>query len=190
LTEIIWTRTVRDLLFEQLTTQFGPHHQWEEIDSPGHERNDAYKQFLEAFAQAVGAKSGEAVKMMVHHATHHRSLITTMASHVVIRSLAAALDADFLAPRDLAGLMLLEMPAARAQTGAHGMSLYSWKRGLYRPPYTAVLRDEAGNIIARKEGFRRALDARRHFQQHPECWHRYAQYRSFQQRPASLSIPF
>lgn len=79
--EIIWTPEVLTLLFRRLVQLYGPHNTWEGPNAalPGRGRNQDFAKFCDAFAQAVGANSGEAVQWKVQHVAYRDSTAPTAA---------------------------------------------------------------------------------------------------------------
>jgi hypothetical protein len=69
MSEVIWTNSALDLLFEQVTKRFGPYSAWVRPNNPHHVEDDVteleFRKFLDAFANVVDAKSGDAVGMIL-----------------------------------------------------------------------------------------------------------------------------
>jgi hypothetical protein len=95
-----WTPAARQLLFERVVEEFGPHYEWPSPSKPA--RNaDKWCDFLEAFAVVVGADSADAVLMQVkwgmpvdtHEGTHEWF---GGRAQTAILCQAAALDAGFI----------------------------------------------------------------------------------------------
>jgi hypothetical protein len=63
--ETIWTEAAYELLYEQLVRRFGPYKTW--LGQRPANR-DEFEQFCATFAEVVGAKSAEAVKMQIRFA--------------------------------------------------------------------------------------------------------------------------
>lgn len=59
----VWTADVRRFLYRRLVKEFGPFDRWEKTSSPGHGLDQKFDEFCEAFAKAVGANSGKAVRI-------------------------------------------------------------------------------------------------------------------------------
>ena len=60
----IWTPTARQFLFEQVKEKFGPLSKWKG-SKPGRGRDQAYDNLCDHFANVVGAKSADAVKLQI-----------------------------------------------------------------------------------------------------------------------------
>jgi hypothetical protein len=101
---IIWSRAVRDLLFEELVERFGPYKDWEMQAAPSRRKRAEFDKFCASFADLVGAKSGEAVKHQIAWAIgvpmnseHHWD--SSQARNAML-NMAAAFDAGFIRNRD------------------------------------------------------------------------------------------
>lgn len=103
----IWTGEVRRVLFARIVTQFGPYVEWKKKSSPGRGLDDAFNEFCDVFARAVGAKSGEAVKHQVAFALPSTSSGSTwkQQAQTAILSKAAALEMGFIEDKHLPELL-------------------------------------------------------------------------------------
>jgi hypothetical protein len=102
----IWTGEVRRVLYKRLVQQFGPSDQWKKSGSPGGAPDSDFDEFCEAFARAVGAKSGDAVKHQIRFAlpeTEHGSNWGRHAQTAILNK-AAALEAGFISDGQLPNL--------------------------------------------------------------------------------------
>jgi hypothetical protein len=94
----IWTGDVRRLLYTRLVQLYGPSDKWEKTSSPGHGLDADFEKFCKIFAQAVGAKSADAVKHQIRFAmpeTEHGSTWNRQAQTAILNK-AAALEAGFI----------------------------------------------------------------------------------------------
>ena len=57
MTPTIWSRTARDLLFEELVKQFGPYKTWKRAEYPSKAKQKEFVKFCVDIAALVGAKS-------------------------------------------------------------------------------------------------------------------------------------
>jgi hypothetical protein len=99
----IWTGDIRRLLYKRLVAEFGPYNTWTKTTSPGGERDAAFDEFCTAFAVAVGAKSGDAVKQQIDFAlpqTEHSNTWNRQTQTAVLNK-AAALEAGFIEEKHL-----------------------------------------------------------------------------------------
>ena len=94
----IWTNAARELLFERLVRLFGPAKDWTSLSSPGRGFNDTFDEFCKAFARAIGAASGDAVKIQIRHAIYVNETGYWINGHAqaAILNKAAALKAGFI----------------------------------------------------------------------------------------------
>ena len=99
----IWSGDVRRVLYKRLVQLFGPLDQWEKTNSPGRGLDDGFDEFCEAFARAVGAKSGDAVKHQIRFAMPETERGSTWERHAqtAILNKAAALEAGFIKDKHL-----------------------------------------------------------------------------------------
>ncbi len=63
-----WTKLVYELLYEQLTTRFGPACEWDSPSRPGRGLNEAYDQFLKEFQALIGAEGDSPVQRQINYA--------------------------------------------------------------------------------------------------------------------------
>src|SRR5271170_382211 len=92
----IWTGDVRRVLYKRLVKEFGPLDKWGNPNSPGRGLDQQFHEFCDAFAKAVGAKSGEAVQHQIRFAMPESTEGSSWADgHVqtAIMNKAAALEA-------------------------------------------------------------------------------------------------
>jgi hypothetical protein len=103
----IWTGDVRRILYTRLVQLFGSSDEWEKTNSPGRGLDAAFNQFCEIFAQAVGAKSGDAVKHQIRFALPETERGSTCDRHaqIAILNKAAALEAGFIKDKQLPNLL-------------------------------------------------------------------------------------
>jgi hypothetical protein len=100
-----WSRAARDLLFQELVSQFGALDGWEEPYSPGHGRDEKYRRFLESFADLMGT-GPRAVEMQVRFGSGVEGNAHWRQGHslTAILCLAAAYDAGFIGIADFPNL--------------------------------------------------------------------------------------
>jgi hypothetical protein len=105
----IWTGEVRRVLYKRLVERFGPYDTWKRKSSPGPEHEDAYEQFCDAFARAVGAKSASAVRHQIRFAMPETERGSTWGRHAqtAILNKAAALEAGFIEDKHLPNLLAI-----------------------------------------------------------------------------------
>jgi hypothetical protein len=86
--------------------EFGPCDDWTRNNSPGRGLDHHFEQFCEAFAKAVGAESGEAVKHQIRFAMPESGRVTWEDGHAqsAIMNKAAALETGFIENRHLPDL--------------------------------------------------------------------------------------
>src|SRR5262245_31643659 len=104
----IWTGEARRLLYQQLTRQFGPYSTWAKVCSPGNGNDQAFGEFIEAFAKLIGAQSGRAVNHQIRFALPHNGQSTWINGGQVqtaILNKAAALEAGFIENKHLPTLV-------------------------------------------------------------------------------------
>jgi hypothetical protein len=102
----IWTGDIRRVLYHQLVKKFGPYDQWEKVSSPGGNRDKEFEKFCDSFAEAIGAKSGEAVQHQIRFAqpeTPNESTWSRQAQTAILNK-AAALEAGFIEDKHLPDL--------------------------------------------------------------------------------------
>jgi len=99
----IWTGDVRRVLYQRLVQLFGPSGQWEKSNSPGRGLDEEFDRFCTVFAEAVGAKSGDAVKHQIRFALPETQRGSTWGRHAqtAILNKAAALEMGFIEDRQL-----------------------------------------------------------------------------------------
>ena len=99
----IWTGDVRRVLYKQLVKNFGAYETWKKSSSPGSNLDKQFDEFCEAFARAVGAKSGEAVQHQIRFAMPETSKGSNWDRHAqtAILNKAAALEAGFIDDKHL-----------------------------------------------------------------------------------------
>jgi hypothetical protein len=68
MTPTIWSRTARDLLFEELVKQFGPYKTWKRAEYPSKAKQKEFVKFCVDIAVLVGAKSWRAVTHQIKFA--------------------------------------------------------------------------------------------------------------------------
>jgi hypothetical protein len=102
----IWTEAVRRVLYARLVRQFGSCDSWEKTSSPGRGLDPAFDEFCDAFARAVGAKSGRAVKHQIRFAMPETHRGSTWGRHAqpAILNKAAALEPGFIDDKHLPNL--------------------------------------------------------------------------------------
>ena len=103
----IWTGDVRRVLYRRLVQRFGPYRQWKKKSSPGAEYDADFEDFCQAFARAVGAKSGKAVQHQIRSAmpeTERGSSWGRQAQTAILNK-AAALEAGFIEDKHLPDLL-------------------------------------------------------------------------------------
>jgi hypothetical protein len=103
----IWTGDVRRVLYKRLVNEFGPLGNWEKTNSPGRGLDSAFEQFCDAFAKAVGAKSGDAVRHQIRFAmpeTQKGSTWEQGHARTAILNKAAALESGFIENKHLPDL--------------------------------------------------------------------------------------
>lgn len=103
----IWTGDVRRVLYKRLVQLFGPSDKWEKSGAPGRGLDADFDKFCEAFAQAVGAKSGDAVKHQIRFAMpeSERGSTWERQAQTAILNKAAALEAGFIRDSQLPNLV-------------------------------------------------------------------------------------
>jgi hypothetical protein len=112
----IWTGEVRRVLYERLVQLFGPSDKWAKTGSPGRGLDADFDKFCEVFAQAVGAKSGDAVKHQIRFAMPETERGSTWERHAqtAILNKAAALEAGFISDSQLPNLVAVGRAARKA----------------------------------------------------------------------------
>jgi hypothetical protein len=102
----IWTGDVRRVLYKRIVKEFGPLEKWEKAHSPGRGLDQQFGEFCDAFAKAVGAKSGDAVQHQIRFAMPESSQGSNWDRHAqtAIMNKAAALEAGFIEDKDLPNL--------------------------------------------------------------------------------------
>jgi len=113
----IWTGEVRRVLYHRLVEQFGPYRIWKKTNSPGGSHDTKFDQFCSAFAKAVGAKSGGAVKHQIRFAmpeSEHGSKWDRHAQTAILNK-AAALEAGFIEDQHLPNLVAVGRPRRSKQ---------------------------------------------------------------------------
>ncbi|HSM95720.1 MAG TPA: hypothetical protein VLT91_06735 [Rhizomicrobium sp.] len=111
----IWTGDVRRVLYKRLVGLFGSADKWEKSGSPGRDLDENFDDFCEAFARAVGAKSGDAVKHQIRFAlpeTEHGSTWDRHAQTAILNK-AAALEAGFIRDGQLPKLLAVGRPSTK-----------------------------------------------------------------------------
>jgi methyl coenzyme M reductase gamma subunit len=100
---IIWTLAVRVLLYTMLVKHFGPSTTWEKTHSPGRDLDVKFKQFCEAFALVIGAKSGDAVLQQILFAlpAPKDRVWDAPRARTAMMNMTAALDAGFISNAQL-----------------------------------------------------------------------------------------
>src|SRR5262245_47229862 len=66
--ENVWTGEARRVLYQQLVKRFGPLKSWKNVSSPGGKLDEQFEKFCTTFADAIGAKSGDAVQHQIRFA--------------------------------------------------------------------------------------------------------------------------
>jgi hypothetical protein len=102
----IWTGEVRRVLYARLVRQFGPSIKWKKASSPGRGLDEEFEKFCEAFAHAMGAKSGDAVRHQIRFALPETEHGSTWGRHAqtAILNKAAALETGFITDSQLPNL--------------------------------------------------------------------------------------
>jgi hypothetical protein len=103
----IWTGDIRRVLYKRLVQLFGPSDEWEKTAAPGRGLDPDFDRFCGVFAQAVGAKSGDAVKHQIRFAmpeTEHGSTWGRQAQTAILNK-AVALEAGFVRDGQLPNLV-------------------------------------------------------------------------------------
>jgi hypothetical protein len=101
-------------LYKRLVERFGPSDEWEKTSSPGRGLDADFDKFCKVFAQAVGAKSGDAVKHQIRFAmpeTAHGSTWEQGHAQTAILNKAAALEAGFIKDSQLPNLVAVSRAA-------------------------------------------------------------------------------
>jgi hypothetical protein len=103
----IWTGSVRRVLYGRLVSLFGPYKNWKKKSQPGRDMDDKFNDFCSAFAVAVGAKSGDAVKHQIAFALPETVSGSTWKAQVqtAISNKAPALEMGFIEDRHLPELL-------------------------------------------------------------------------------------
>ncbi len=103
----IWTGDVRRVLYRRLVQLFGPYEDWQKSSSPGDQHEDAFNTFCAAFAEAVGAKSPDAVKHQIRFSMPESESGSTWGrqAQTAILNKAAALEAGFIRDKHLPDLL-------------------------------------------------------------------------------------
>lgn len=104
----IWTGDARRLLYGRLVAQFGALDTWTGSSSPGRGLDQKFDQFCEDFARAVGANSGDAVKIQIRFAmpeSAHGSDWDQGHARTAILNKAAALEAGFIENKHLPSIL-------------------------------------------------------------------------------------
>ena len=103
----VWTGEARRLLYRRLVTLFGPLRNWRKSHSPGGTLDEDFVNFCEAYALAVGAKSGAAVKHQIRFAMPQSKSGSAWGrqSQTAILNKAAALEAGFIEDSHLPDLL-------------------------------------------------------------------------------------
>lgn len=99
----IWSGDVRRVLYKRLVELFGPYDEWEKTSSPGRGLDEEFDKFCRTFAQAVGAKSADAVKHQIRFAMPETKRGSTWERHAqtAILNKAAALEGGFITDKHL-----------------------------------------------------------------------------------------
>ena len=99
----VWTGEVRRVLYTRLVQLFGPYEKWTKSSSPGRNLDTSFEQFCDAFARAIGAKSGKAVQHQIRFAMPETPKGSTWERHAqtAILNKAAALEAGFIEDKHL-----------------------------------------------------------------------------------------
>jgi hypothetical protein len=102
----IWTGNIRRVLYMRLVRRFGPSGKWKKTFSPGRGLDEEFDEFCKAFANAVGAKSGEAVKHQIRFAMPETEHGSTWGRHAqtAILNKTAALETGFITDSQLPNL--------------------------------------------------------------------------------------
>jgi hypothetical protein len=105
----IWSGDVRRLLYGRLVQLFGPSYNWKKTNSPGGGLDASFEKFCGVFAQAVGAKSSDAVKHQIRFALPETEHGSTWGRHAqtAILNKAAALEAGFIRDGQLPDLLAI-----------------------------------------------------------------------------------
>jgi hypothetical protein len=103
----IWTGDIRRVLYRRLIQRFGPYERWAKSNSSGGEHDKDFDDFCADFARAIGAKSGDAVKMQIRFAMPESPSGSTWERHAqtAILNKAAALEAGFIKDMHLPNLL-------------------------------------------------------------------------------------
>ena len=103
----IWTGEVRRVLYQRLVQLFGPYRDWKKTSSPGGKHDAEFDEFCDAFAKAVGAQSGTAVKHQIRFAMpeSERGSTWERQAQTAILNKAAALEAGFIEDKHLPDLL-------------------------------------------------------------------------------------
>jgi hypothetical protein len=108
----IWTGEIRRVLYSRLIQLFGSYSTWQKTSSPGGDQDAAFDEFCSAYAAAVGAKSGDAVKHQIRFALPESEHGSTWERHAqtAILNKAAALEAGFIEDKHLPNLLAVGRP--------------------------------------------------------------------------------
>jgi hypothetical protein len=103
----IWTGDVRRVLYKRLVQLFKPSDKWEKSGSPGHGLDRDFDRFCKVFAEAVGAKSADAVKHQIRFALPETECGSNWGrqAQTAILNKAAALEAGFIRDSQLPNLV-------------------------------------------------------------------------------------
>jgi hypothetical protein len=103
----IWTGDVRRVLYKRLVEEFGAFEKWEKKNSPGRGLDQQFREFCDAFAKAIGAKSGDAVQHQIRFAMPESENGSTWEgghAQTAIMNKAAALEMGFIQDKHLPDL--------------------------------------------------------------------------------------
>ena len=111
----IWTGDVRRVLYRRLVQKFGPSEKWKKTSSPGRGLDPDFEKFCEAFAEAVGADSADAVKHQIRFAMPETDRGSTWGrqAQTAILNKAAALEMGFIKDGQLPDLLAVGRPTKK-----------------------------------------------------------------------------
>ena len=114
----IWTGDIRRVLYRRLVRQFGLSDRWKKTSSPSRGHDADFELFCEAFAKAVGAKSGAAVNHQIRFSMPETKRGSKWDRHAqtAILNKAAALEAGFISDGQLPDLVAVGRISKKPKT--------------------------------------------------------------------------
>jgi hypothetical protein len=103
----IWSGDVRRVLYRRLVQLFGTYEDRQKTSSPGDPHENSFDSFCVTFAEAVGAKSADAVKHQIRFAMPESESGSTWGrqAQTAILNKATALEAGFIRDKHLPNLL-------------------------------------------------------------------------------------